>query len=228
MEPADAIAVTSNINPVPRTFLVFVDKANVLASHNVGLLGHLSSATLPFVLTNHLWESYISGEWEYRPFIEGPNGYEPNQQTGVGVSAHSLSSLSRGKYPMELVGERIRSQVEPQAPSRLSVAYAFGDVTACRVAAQMYGWDMRQVTEFELEMIPGTKVWRANMEIVSVLDGLADAGELDTQLTRSLWTAYWTGTDGQEVLSAEAGPLVERVIWEFLIEGRLRTEPQRI
>lgn len=223
MGATDVVAFTSNFEPVPSAFYVYVDTANVLANHNVGLLDRIPSTTLSVVATDpQLWDTYLRGDLDYRPFIDGPNGLEPNPQATGALSAHTISSLERGSYTLELVGERVRSQCARQAPSRLSAVYAFGDLESSRAAGKAHGWDQSEVTEFKLQAIPGTKVWRVNMEIVSVLDGLAEGGELDTRTTRKLWSAYWEGSDGKGVLSKNQQPLVERVIWEFLIEGTLQ------
>lgn len=144
----------------------------------------------------------------------------PNPAFGGAVSPFLVGLMSQ--YRVEYDIESVRREVAPDAPSRLTSVYAFGDEASCRAAAHAHGWKLDTVRRFRLVDELPLQVRRVNMEIVS-LGRLAYAtAALDASDIKELWTAYWSGADHFS-MDLPAPPSFQTrhsgCIWEYLIDG---------
>lgn len=194
-----------NLEPdnYPELLYVFVPPTNWLAQHNLTYTGRLFSSTaagLPQGADN-------------LPFL-------PNPAFGGALSPFLSGVINH--YRVEHDVEAVRRRVAPEAPSRLTSVYAFGDEESCHAAADAHGWKLDTVQKFRLVEDLPLRVRRVNMEIVS-LGRLAYAtADLTDPDIEQLWTAYWNGDDHIS-MDLPTPPTHQTFhsgcIWEYLIDG---------
>ena len=192
----------------PERLFVFANRSSFITDHNLRVSGRLFSATgvgpggydtLPFIL-NPAWGGAVS------PYLSGAIvGY-------------------RAEYDAELV----RRKYAPDAPSRLTSIFAFGDRESCERAAAAYDWSLDQVEEFRLVPSKDLNVWRVNMEIVSLARGVYGRAAWDSEGMEAFWRAYWGGGDSFTVeVPQPPGSIMmtSGCLWEYLIEGSIELVP---
>ena len=168
-----------------------------------------------------LRSGYVNGTLEYLPLGMNPMYF------GF-MNPFTLSTVA--SYYVEADAELVRREVEPLAPSRLSAIYAFGDYQSCLDANVRHGWPLDQVRAFRLRPHEHARVWRANMELVSLAQpAYRGASLLNWEEARTYWRNYWTESapvtfafleDGKTNVSHASG-----CTWEYLIEGVLDPVP---
>jgi hypothetical protein len=154
---------------------------------------------------------------EYLPFVPNPNYFGfPNP----------FASTATSDYQLELDAEVIRCQFFQFAPSRLSAVYAFGDYDSCVQVHERYRWPLEQVQRFRLQPHEHARVWRVNMEIVSLARAsYLGNGFVPLEDAIALWRSYWSGTESVALELTRDLRTRQRVtggrIWEYLLEGIL-------
>ena len=202
---------------VPDLFFVFVSKHPMTL--NLSTTGQIAS-TRPIVSPTD-WLAVLDG-------VEQPRD---------SISPHMCTVLqSPTEMAIEAMAERYRQQWNPQAPSRATCIFAFGDQVSVQAAAAGHQWDLSEVREFSLSILNASH--RADMNFVSLARGAAgkDLHPIDPE---DYWRLYWAGDECPvstlfdcsdpvcveppvEYKSPEHGP-----IWEWLIDGALQQEVKR-
>lgn len=199
----------ANLSPAeyPSRLYVFVDRSNFVTANNIAVTGVFTSAD-PLLLGR-----------DNLPFV-------PNPEFGGGLTPFLSRTIS--EYRVEYDAELARRRHAPDAPSRLTAVYAFGDEESCRVAVGRHGWDPSEVQVFTL--VPGTalRVRRVNMEIVSLARAVYHRAAWSHDDIDALWRAYWQGAEDFAVeMPTPRGHESKRsgCLWEYLIEGAIRLVP---
>jgi hypothetical protein len=202
---------------LPETFHVFVNESIPAVAHNISVTRRISSAAAGGWTDPDFVEHYAKGEVDWLPFV-------PNPDMTPWLSFYGASLISN--YGVEYGAETVRRRSFPEAPSRLSAVYAFGDRESATQATNRYGWPPGRVREFRLVPLPLTRIARCNMEIVSLARYARAISSQDGDTETALWTAYWSG-EGDIAMELPGVPLGTRevrnsgVVWEYLIDGAL-------
>jgi hypothetical protein len=206
-----------NINEeIPKEFYVFVNLDNPITKHNLEITKGFTSGAIGNIIN---MKKYLDGTMDYLPFI--PN---PNQDHGpLSMFQWNITSDYRAEYNCEI----FRKEHCPLFPSRLSAIYAFGDFETCKKVSATYSdWDINNVRKFSLEPIPFTRVVKVNMEIISLMRGADTRCSLDQNAHNTIWNSYWRGDGNIQLelpsLTWEREIRNSGIIWEYLIEGRLK------
>ncbi len=214
----DDISIQSNCE-VPDLFFIFVRSDLFIAKWNSETVKTFVSAAFgELELNPSLVPKYIDGTVNYLPF----RYIEPDIKT---ISPYCLSAMT--DIRIETDAELIRMSMFPLAPSRLSSIYAFADDSTVQKASLVHGWDINTVKRVKLNPSPLTRVWKANMEIVSLMRNIYPAFGLDSRSINEVWRAYWACEGNIQVIgpNLEVIGLRKRyesgVTWEYLIEGRV-------
>lgn len=153
------------------------------------------------------------------PFV--PNGAKWNVFTSM------FSSNVTADYCVEYDAERMRLMHYPIAPSRFSCIYAFGNEDDCQTAHRFYNWPLEQVRRFQLLDSLLNRVWRTNMEVVSLMRAGYRSGYWSEEEMTRIWRHYWSGRGTFTIeVPAVIGNKPSRhaissgEVWECLIEGR--------
>lgn len=202
---------------VPEALFVFVNDRIPAVAHNMRFAKRLVSGAAGGWSDPGFLERYLRNEIDWLPFT-------PNASATPWLSFYSASLLAG--YSIEFGAELCRRSQFPNAPSRLSAIYAFGDEASCHEAHRRHGWNLNSVREFRLADVPLTNVAQVNMEIVSLARHATRVGSLDAASQHALWTSYWSG-EGNVRLDLPSATLGSRdvvesgVLWEYLIDGVL-------
>lgn len=198
-----------SLSEYPEHVFVFVDRSNFITAHNLDVTGTFVSSGLTGITGDNL------------PFVLNPSF--------AGALSPFLSNTIAG-YRVEYDAEMARRRHAPEAPSRLTSVYAFGDEESCRLAAERHRWDLNQVEEFALVPSPVLRVRRVNMEIVSLAMYAYPRAAWSGEDIDAFWRAYWSGADGFTVELPQPPvhvPFASGCLWEYLIEGSLRLVSHR-
>lgn len=195
---------------LPDEFFIFVNQANPVAENNYRLTKTFSSR-----FAGRL-QPLDDAQADPMPFIPNPN---------VDPSLNPFVLSVTNDYEIEWNAELGREVFAPQAPSRMSAIYAFGDVESCQAVGAKYGWPLKSVRRFELVNSAEARVVRVNMEVVSLLRGVNRLASWSAEDHQAIWSHYWTGHGelSLQVPDTRAGQAwathTSGVIWEYLIEG---------
>lgn len=204
-----------------RTYFVFANTNDLMCWHNLRVSHSIiSSGICALSSDSNFAEAYFNGTANYAPYV-------PNESRTSGfISRFSVNSTSH--YTVEYDAECTRSKEFPLLPSRFSGIFAFSSLEDCLKANQLYGWDMSLVRKFTLADVPGTRVHRANMEIVSLMRGIQPLVAWNIEERQAIWRHYWSGGGAIRAeipLMIDGSPkrqsFVSGELWEYLIEGRL-------
>jgi len=205
---------------LPTTFFVFANMLNVITWHNLSFTkGFSSSALGEAIVSQQLLNKYLKGTLDYLQFV-------PNQKRDLkNISVFEMNSTSnyRIEYNCELY-RRVHDQTK-LCPSRMSCIYAFGDYDSCKAVSEKYGWDIGSVKQFKLVPLPGTRVAKVNMEVISLFRTLEPVASWTEEEQVQIWEHYWSAKDNIVLeypeLRGQRTSMPSGVIWEYLIEGRL-------
>jgi len=203
---------------IPNEFFIFVNFQNVMTKHNLEITKSIFSGAFGQIdMLEDFLSKYLAGTVDYLPWT-------PNENTDMNVISmfnNNITSEYRTEYNCELY----RKYNNPRYPSRLSACYAFGDYETCIKVSKKYHWDLSTVRKFKLLPNPLNRVAKVNMEIVS-LERTANRISMTSEDTQnSIWSSYWNGIENikLELPTVEGRKEFNSgVIWEYLIEGRLK------
>jgi len=204
-----------------RTYFVFADTSDPMCWHNLHFTRCIISAGVSAASSDPAFAAaYADGTAVYVPYV-------PNISRSTGfISRFSISAAST--YTVEYDAEYTRYKEFSLLPSRFSCVFAFATKEDCKKAHELYRWDLAQVRRFRLEDIPGTRVHRANMEIISLMRAVLPRASWTEQDRQAVWRHYWSGGGSLKVeipAMRDGSPRREWFesgeIWEHLIEGRL-------
>jgi len=204
-----------------RSYFVFADTNDPMCWHNLHVTKCIISSSIAAVSSDSAFaEAYAKGTAVYAPYV--PNG---SRSSGF-ISRFSINAT--GSYTIEYDAENTRFNEFPLKPSRFSSVFAFATEEDCQKANRLYGWDLAQVKKFRLADLPGTRVHRANMEIISLMRAVQPRASWGEEDRRSVWRHYWSGGGSIKVevpVMKDGSPnrqwFDSGEIWEYLIEGRL-------
>jgi hypothetical protein len=203
---------------IPEEFFIFANRNRLgVYESSAGTKSFVSAAYAACRTDESFARKYRDGTVNYLPF-------QPQESDLPNVPEHILS-VDTG-FRLEYDGESIRREFYPYAPSRVSAIFAFGDEEACKHAHDYYSWDVRNVRKARLTGDSYVRVWRVNMEIVSVLREIY-ASSRTVGSYSDAWRSYWTGEGAQsirlpkEITHSGRRTVSTGVIWQYLIEGRL-------
>lgn len=215
---ADSLAFLANC-PVPDEFLIFVKADSVVAIHNANVMRTYVSVAYGELGNADILQKYLKGTLSYLPF----RYIKPDLDV---ISPYCLTGVS--DIRIETDAEMARIAYNPLAPSRLSAIFAFGDEATAQKASIIHGWDINTLRRTKLEPGPLTRVWKANMEIVSLMRNLYPAFSLDPATLQDVWSSNWSGQGNIRIMGPDPANLATRkayeseTTWEYLIEGRVR------
>lgn len=202
-------------------YFVFANTLNHTCWHNLKFTKSIFSAGFAAAGSDpEFLAKYLAGTAQYAP-------YSPNPNISTSFRSQFSSSIS-SNYELEYQCEHIRVREFARAPSRLSCIYAFKDYSECELAHQKYRWPLNTVRRFKLIPTPLNRVWRANMEIVSLMRGVYTRAAWDREHIDRIWRAYWSGSGSISLevpgFRGERRTHSSGEIWEYLIEGRLNLD----
>ena len=203
---------------IPEEFFIFVNRLNPVTRNNFDMTGTFTSAAFGSLAANtDFLAKYIDGSAQYAP-------YQPCHTDCLAISPYTLTAIN--DYRIEYDAEYVRTQHFKQFPSRFSATFAFGDFTTCETVAKKYDWDIASVKRFSLVNTPLNRIVKVNMEHVSLARHAYRVSSFENPET--LWEAYWKGVaDIKMELPAatfERRVYSSGVIWEYLIEGCLKSK----
>jgi hypothetical protein len=204
-----------------RTYYVFADTNDPMCWHNLHFTRCITSAGVSAASSDPVFAAaYSNGTAIYVPYV--PNS---NRSSGF-ISRFSITAAAT--YTVEYDAEYTRYKDFSLLPSRFSCVFAFASEEDCKKANKLYGWDLAQVRKFRLVDIPGTRVHRANMEIISLMRGVLSHASWNEQERQNIWRHYWSGGGSMKVEipvvrngSPQRQLFESGEVWEHLIEGRL-------
>lgn len=204
-----------------RTFFVFANTNDPMCWHNLHFTRCIISSGISAASSDPVFaEAYSKGTAIYAPYV--PNG---SRSSGF-LSRFSINATA--SYTVEYDAEYTRFKEFPLLPSRFSAVFAFATEEDCAKASKLYGWDISQVRRFRLADLPGTRVHRANMEIISLMRGVLSGAAWGEEERQSIWRHYWSGGGSIKVeipVMRNGSPqrqwFESGELWEHLIEGRL-------
>jgi hypothetical protein len=209
---------------VPDELFIFVDRTSMLTRHQYELIGGFVSRCAELLATDEGQCRYDSGEIDLLPFKLNPEQY-PN------VSPFVVKLMT--EQWIEYEAERIRRQLYPSVPSRLSAIYAFGDAESCVAVARKYGWDLSTVRRFMPAPTRPMRAVRVNMEVVSLMRTTRRLASWEAEDADAIWSHYWRGDGDLQIQTPDTETLgatrvwESGVTWEWLIEGRLEAVDRR-
>jgi hypothetical protein len=195
---------------LPKTVFVFVSNDNFLTANNFEVLGSITSASVFAWGDPRLLGLYRSGELEYLVTLP------PSENALLALSPFSAQSQTD---PVERRLEEVRFREFAMRPSRFGALYAFADLPTAERAADQHGWDRTEIREVALVPDALTRVHRGNMNLISLLRGIADGGASASVDWDEACRLYWRG---EAALPVE--PTDERFrepLWELLIDGQV-------
>ncbi|HUX21551.1 MAG TPA: hypothetical protein VMW69_09950 [Spirochaetia bacterium] len=203
---------------IPEKFFIFTNRNRFgVPESTAGSKSFVSAAYAACRINESFAQKYRDGTVNYLPF-------QPQESDLPNVPEHILS-VDTG-FRLEYDGESIRREFYPFAPSRVSAIYAFGDEEACKHAHDYYSWDVRSVRRARLSADSYVRVWRVNMEIVSILREIYAASRSVGRYSDT-WKSYWAGEGSRsirlpkEITHSGRRTVSTGVIWQYLIEGKL-------
>lgn len=204
--------------PVPSEFFIFVNRTLPMTRHNFELTKTFTSRFADLLQTPEGREKVDRFEIDPLPFKQNPDQYP--------VMSPFVMNLMTEQW-IEWEAERVRRVVAPQAPSRLSALYAFGDERTCGEVAAKYGWDLSSVRRFKINTAFEWRAIRVNMEVASLMRSLFPRASWQTEDANRIWSHYWSGGEDLPLDIPSTKVLGQRetfhsgVVWEWLIEGQV-------
>ncbi|HYI80877.1 MAG TPA: hypothetical protein VEW67_08460 [Thermoleophilaceae bacterium] len=204
--------------PLPSEFFIFVNPTLPMTRHNFELTKTFTSRFAELLQTAEGQQKVDQFEVDPMPFKQNPDQYE--------FLSPFVVNLQKELW-IEWEAERVRRDVAPQAPGRLSALYAFGDEATCREVAANYKWDLGSVRLFKINTNFKWRAVRVNMEVVSLMRSLYPRASWQTDDANMIWSHYWLGGEDLPLDIPSSQKLGERetfhsgVIWEWLIEGQV-------
>lgn len=203
---------------IPETFYIFTNRNRFGVSEVTGDAATYVSAAYAACKTNREFaQKYREGTVNYLPF-------QPQESDLPNLPEHILT-VDTG-FRLEYDAESVRREYYPFAPSRISAIYAFGDEEACKHAHDYYAWDVKRVRRARLALDSNIRVWRVNMETVSILREIYGTTQSVGRYSQ-VWRSYWAGEGNlsirlpKQITHSGRRTVSTRVIWQYLIEGRL-------
>lgn len=208
---------------------IFVNRVSLPTKINFEVAKQFRSGGLSLIAMDEAayLQRYVDGTIDYRPFVRDGNGaWIKNPDAPVMISSPFAASMWQGdyRYPAEYDAETVRLREFPIAPSRLSAVYAFGNLETCEDVSNRFGWTIDQVERVRIRAWDGTRVWRTNMQIASLMHKIAEQGNaIEAHYREELWRRYWRGEGNLALEVRDTGgnrvTLSVDTIWEYLIEG---------
>lgn len=207
--------------PIPEVFYLFTNRNRFGRAEPSAASGsYVSAAFAACEVDERFAAKYRNGTANYLPYL-------PQESDLPSVPTHILSTDTG--FRAEYDAENVRREYYPFAPSRVSALYAFGDEETCKRAHDYYAWDIKRVVTARLRLGKDVRIWRVNMEIISILrEAYATTqavGHYD-----DAWRSYWTG-EGNIAIRLPRGithsgrkSVNTGIMWQYLIEGRLEVE----
>jgi hypothetical protein len=205
---------------IPEEFFIFVDQSHPMAQHNYRLTKTFTSRFADRLYTAEGRRALDDGQIDPMPFAPNPNA-DPS------LSPFAVRAMN--DYRIEWDAELCRKAIVPQAPSRMSAVFAFGDVESCVAVNNAYGWGLESVRKFVLVDPEHSRVARVNMEIISLMRATYPLAAWQPEHLHEIWRNYWTGGEELTVETPDLGdgqnwtPWSCGVVWEYLIEGTVHT-----
>lgn len=203
---------------IPAQFYIFTNRNRfALPSTPSSQTSYVSAGYDACRTSKEFAAKYRDGDVNYLP-------YQPQESDLPRIPEHILSINT--DLRVEYEAENARMNYFPFAPSRVSALFAFGDEDSCKRAHDYYAWDIKRVMRATLTIDPNVRVWRVNMEIVSILRELYASTESFPRFT-DIWRSYWAGAGNMFVRLPKTAEhpgrhtVASGVLWQYLIEGRL-------
>lgn len=204
--------------PVPSEFFIFVNRTLPVTRNNFEINKTFTSRFAELLQTPEGQQKVDRFEVDPLPFKQNPDQYPFMSPFVMNLVAEQW---------IEWEAERVRRNVAPQAPSRLSALYAFEDEATCRTVAAKHSWDLASVRRFEINTSLAWRAIRVNMEVVSLMRSLYVRASWQTADADLIWSHYWLGGEDFPLEIPSTQALGQRetfhsgVIWEWLIEGQV-------
>lgn len=217
VEPAPPSGVVCNC-AIPEQFYLFTNRNRFglppTASEGTS---YVSAAYAACQTSEEFAAKYRDGGANYLPYL-------PEKPDLPQIPQHIMSIGTDMR--VEYDAENIRLKYFPFAPSRVSALFAFGDEDSCKRANDYFAWDIKRVMRARLSLDPYVRVWRVNMEIVSILRELYATTSAPESFS-DLWRSYWAGEGNvsvrlpREIERGGRRTVTSGVLWQYLVEGRL-------
>lgn len=206
---------------IPGEFFLFTNRNRFgRAAPPISSGSYISAAYAACEVDERFAAKYRNGTASYLPYL-------PQESDLPNVPEHILS-VDTG-FRVEYDAETVRREYYPFAPSRVSALFAFGDVETCKRAHDFYAWDIKRVVTASLRLDKNVRIWRVNMEIISILREVYAATRSVGRYTDA-WRSYWAG-EGNITIHLPRGithsgrkSISTGVMWQYLIEGRLEVQ----
>lgn len=204
--------------PIPNEFFLFANRNRFgRPVPTVKSGSYLSAAYAACEVDESFAVKYRNGTANYLPYL--------SQESDLPTVPEHVLSVDTG-FRVEYDAEATRREFFPFAPSRVSALFAFGDEETCKRAHDYFAWDIKHVVRAKLQRGENVRVWRVNMEIISILREVYAATRSVGRYSET-WKSYWAG-EGNITIRLPHGlthsgrkSVNTGIMWQYLIEGRL-------
>ena len=207
--------------PLPNELLIFVNQLRPEAYLTLENTRRFTSRFATLLTTSEGRELLDSGKVDPMPFV-------PNEAMHPMLSPYTVSAMN--DYRVEWDAELGRRAHSPKSPSRMSAIYAFADTETCRIVNRQFGWPLETVRRFVVEDDLPYRAVRVNMAVISLLRTVYPMAMWSSEDLSAIWRHYWTGQGNLELQTPDLHggqtwrPWSSGETWEWLIEGRLRSD----